>query len=181
LTAKPGDGRTLLRGAKAAPWDGFVSPRDSLPLLVIGLGNPLMGDEGIGCVVARRLAADPGLPAHAEVLCGGTDLLRYADQIEGRARVVLIDAVDNGDEPGTVTAWRDNFDGLDDRQEHSHHLSVIQAIKLLQAIHPVPFTLLGISIASARAGEGLSAELASRTQSIVERAIQEVSRAAASP
>ena len=75
------------------------------PLLVIGLGNPLMGDEGIGWHVAERLSADPRLPAGAKVICGGTDLLRYADRIEESRRVIVVDALRDDAEPGSVWSF----------------------------------------------------------------------------
>ena len=171
------------------------------PLLVIGLGNPLMGDEGVGCHVADRLAADPRLPEHVEVISGGTDLLRYADRMEGRGRVVIVDAIQDGAilrprqsgagnpacrrlfsrrglapsnpstaggaaEPGTVAVFED-LDELDDRQGHAHHLSVVQAVKLLKLLTPARFTLIGISIGSAEASSELSPPLAARMPSIL--------------
>ena len=136
------------------------------PWLVIGLGNPLMGDEGVGCHVADRLAVDPRLPEHVEVISGGTDLLRYADRMEGRDRVVLIDAIQDGAEPGTVAVFED-LDELDDRQGHAHHLSVVQAVKLLKLLTPVRFTLFAISIGSAKASSELSSPMAARMHSIL--------------
>ena len=62
-----------------------------------------MGDEGIGFRIAGCLAEDPRLPPHVEVVCAGTDLLRCSDQIEGRRRVFLIDAVQDDAEPGSVS------------------------------------------------------------------------------
>src|ERR1035441_1834937 len=72
------------------------------PLLIIGLGNPLMGDDGVGALLAESLAGR----ADADVLIGGTDLLRCAGEIEGRQRVILIDAVQceaESDVPGEIT------------------------------------------------------------------------------
>ena len=54
------------------------------PHLVIGLGNPLVGDEGVGCLLAERLASDPRLPEDIEVIDGGADLLGCADRMSGR-------------------------------------------------------------------------------------------------
>ena len=84
------------------------------PLPVIGLGNTLTGDDGVGCMVAGRLAVDPRLPGDAEVICGGADLLRLIEQVEGRRRVIVVDAVQDGGEPGSVAVIGD----ATDRQEH---------------------------------------------------------------
>ena len=141
------------------------------PRLAIGLGNPLMGDEGIGWHVARRLAADPRLPADAEAIPGGTDLLGCAGRIEGRSRVVVIDAILDDAEPGSVSVVNGD---LDERQEHAHHLSAPQAIKLLEMLTPARFTVLGVSVRAARLGEELSPALAARLPAIVDRALEEL-------
>lgn len=142
------------------------------PILIIGLGNPLMGDDGIGCVVAERLAAGSGLPDGVEVLCGGTDLLAWAAQMEGRSRVIIVDAMEGS--PGAITVWKDRFEQLDDRQEHAHHLSVVQSLHLMQRSVAARFTLVGIGIVSARAGDGVSDRLAARVPAITARVMQEL-------
>ena len=144
------------------------------PVLVIGLGNPLMGDDGAGCAVAEQLAADPRLPENVEVICGGSDLLRCSDQIDGRARVVVIDAVQDDAEPGSVSSFDDAGSDLDDRQDHAHQLSAVQAIRLLKLTTSAHCRLLGISISSAAAGARLSPALVDRMPAILDRVLQEL-------
>jgi hydrogenase maturation protease len=146
------------------------------PVLVIGLGNPLMGDDGIGFAVAERMAADSRLPESVEVICGGTDLLRYAGQMAGRERVVVIDAIQGDAEPGNVISLDEADSGLDTRQEHAHHLSAVQAIRLLQMTTPTRFLLLGVSICSAGMDARLSPALAIRMPAILDRALHELGR-----
>ena len=86
---------------------------------------------------------------------GGTDLLRYSDQIEGRDRVLVVDAMLDDSEPGTVKVFHDELREMEDLQEHAHHLSPIQAIRLLQITNPsfqsVRFELIAVSVGSVRA------------------------------
>jgi hydrogenase maturation protease len=138
-----------------APGAAAVKPR-----LVIGLGNSLMGDDGIGSRIAAELQRDPSLPPEVEVIDGGTDLLRMVEQVAGREHVFVVDAIAGG-EPGTLTVY-DNLDTLDYGQEHVHHLSVPQAVALLGAATGVPVTLVLVSIVEARAAERLSELLAAR-------------------
>lgn len=147
------------------------------PNLVIGLGNPLVGDEGIGWHVADRLSRDPRLPQDTEVLLGGTDLLRCGDQMEQRKRVILIDAILDPANAGTVSLLEGRMLELDTRREHAHHLSVVQALQLLQVASPslktVRFTLAAIAIGSARISRELSPSLAARIPHILDRVLQE--------
>jgi hydrogenase maturation protease len=146
------------------------------PLLAIGLGNPLMGDDGVGCAVAEQLASDPRLPECAEVICGGTDLLRYADQMEGRSRVVVVDAVEGDMEPGSIVTFEGAGPELGECQDHAHHLSAVQAIRLLGMTKSVRCTLLGISVSSVAIGTGLSPTVGARMPTILDRVLQELGR-----
>jgi hydrogenase maturation protease len=123
------------------------------PLLVIGLGNPLMGDDGVGARVAESLA---GL-ASADVLIGGTDLLRHAGQIEGRERVILIDAVES-ETGGEITVTDE--DPPEGPPAGAHTLSAPAAVRLLRRLMPkVRFTWVLAGVPSVHVGEGLSPEL----------------------
>jgi len=146
------------------------------PVLVVGLGNPLMGDDGVGCAVAERLASDPRLPEWVEVICGGSDLLRYSGAMEGRSRVVVIDAIQDESNPGGVTVFDESLSGLDDRQSHAHQLSAAQAIHLLRTVTPARYTLVGVSVSSVTAAAGLSPTLENRMPEILAAVRKEVAR-----
>jgi hydrogenase maturation protease len=134
------------------------------PVLVIGLGNTLMGDDGIGVRIAELIEANPLLPGDVEVIAGGTDLLRYAARMEGRRRVLVIDAVEDAESPGSVQVL--NVAGGETRQ-YAHHLSAEAAVALLRAATGVEITLVGVSIASAQFSSVLSPDLVARTRDIV--------------
>lgn len=141
-------------------------------VLLIGLGNPLMGDEGIGWHVAERLRMDSRLPSYLESIAGGTDLLRFAPLIEKCRHVVLVDALLDEDRPARVQFVEGPLAGFDSRQGHAHSLSTLQAIELLQLLTPslsaVRFTLALIGIASASMSAALSAPLAAALPGITD-------------
>ena len=69
--------------------------------VVIGLGNPLMGDDGLGLVALERLRADYVIPPEVDLVDGGTWGMNLLPVIEDAARVILIDAIEIGATPGT--------------------------------------------------------------------------------
>ena len=77
---------------------------DSRPLqtLVLGLGNPLMGDDGLGLAVLGRLREEWDVPAPVELVDGGTWGMTLLPLIEAAAQLVLIDAIRTGASSGTV-------------------------------------------------------------------------------
>jgi hydrogenase maturation protease len=75
-------------------------------ILILGVGNVLLKDEGIGVRVAEKMM-EMSLPPDVEVLDGGVkglDLLYY---IEGREKIVVVDAVKAGAPPGTLFRFTD--------------------------------------------------------------------------
>lgn len=70
---------------------------------VIGLGSPIMGDDGFGLRVIARLAERWELPEDVELVDGGTWGMTLLPDIEASAHVLLVDAINTGSAPGTVT------------------------------------------------------------------------------
>jgi Ni,Fe-hydrogenase maturation factor len=65
---------------------------------------------------------------------------------------------------------------LDEHKTHAHHLSAIQAIRLLEMIESVRYRLLGNSISSVAVGTGLSSTVDARMSAILDRVLQELGR-----
>jgi hydrogenase maturation protease len=76
--------------------------------LVLGLGNVLMGDEGIGVYVVRALETHT-LPANVECLDGGTGGFTLLEPLESAGRIILVDAAADGNPPGTVSRVEPRF------------------------------------------------------------------------
>ena len=76
--------------------------------LILGIGNLLMGDEGVGVHVVRLLEQE-GLPSHVDVLDGGTGGFHLLDELCCHRQVVLIDATMDGKPAGTVTVTEPRY------------------------------------------------------------------------
>lgn len=70
-------------------------------LLVLGIGNTLLGDEGVGVHVLRRLMAEPA-PAGVRFLDGGTGSLVLLEPLQQARAVILVDATADGRPAGTL-------------------------------------------------------------------------------
>ncbi len=116
---------------------------------LIGVGNILMMDEGIGVHTVKAIEALCHVPTGLEVVDGGTAGLDLLPYIDGRERVLIVDAVDFGQEPGFI-GMLENEDiprVLEGQAKMSlHHLGlvdVIGAARLLDAF-PQEICLIGI-------------------------------------
>lgn len=84
------------------------NPEAKKKTLVLGLGNVLMGDEGIGVHVVRAIEKHT-LPAGVECLDGGTGGFVLLEPLQGADRIILIDAAADGNLLGTVTRTTPRF------------------------------------------------------------------------
>jgi hydrogenase maturation protease len=79
-------------------------------VLVLGVGNLLMGDEGVGIHVLRRLELEPAL-AGVRLLDGGTGGVNLLRELDDAADIILVDATRDGRAAGTITFLQPEFVG----------------------------------------------------------------------
>jgi hydrogenase maturation protease len=79
----------------------------STAILVMGVGNTLMQDDGVGTRVIEALAASPDTPSPLNILDGGTIGLALLPQLEDADAVIVVDASELNAEPGTVRLFHD--------------------------------------------------------------------------
>jgi hydrogenase maturation protease len=126
--------------------------------LVVGLGDPARGDDGVGFAVARMVAAR-ALPGVS--VCVLRDPVALLDLWCGHARVVVVDAVRSGAAPGTThcidaspgqpplpaASWASTGRG-------THAFGVAAVVELARALHRLPEELVVIGVEAASFGHG---------------------------
>ena len=76
---------------------------DPAPILVLGLGNMLLSDDGVGPALLQQLAETENTwNGEVEFLDGGTQGLALLGQLSGRHALIIVDALKKGAAPGTV-------------------------------------------------------------------------------
>jgi len=155
-------------------------------ILVIGVGNPLARDEGVGIRAVERLRARD-LPPGVRVLDAGTDLLAVLPEMGDADRAILLDAVRAGGEPGTI--YRLTLEDLlaharnEPEWRSAHDLSVVSAIRLaeLTGRRLPPTVLLGVEPAEVALGEGLTPPVEAALDTLLEKVLAEVNAAGPKP
>lgn len=121
-------------------------------VLVLGLGNPVFGDDALGVVLAERLQA----AAIADVQVAGACPERYLSMAAGMDTVLLLDAVDAGLEPGTVVLLTGEEVRTRFPQFSTHRISLALLSRVLEDTWGSKVALLGVQPASLSPGGGLS-------------------------
>ncbi len=145
--------------------------------LVIGLGNPLRGDDGVGVRVIQELATQ-ALPPHVQVLDGGTPGLGLINLMEGRQRVILIDAANVGQSPGQFVRFLlDEVQLLGYNQHMSIHAAGLRdALLLAQALEMLPpeVIIFGVQPSQLDWASGLSPEVEAVLPNLLAAVLSEV-------
>ena len=148
--------------------------------LLIGLGNPLMGDDGAGVAVLERLREEWVLPPEVELLDGGTWGMNLLPAVEFAARLVLVDAIRTGLGPGTLTvlerAQLPRYFSLK-LSPHQIDLREVLALAELRGALPEDLVALGIEPASVELGEGLSPAVAAGLDKLVDLVVSRLEMA----
>lgn len=140
--------------------------------LVLALGNPLLGDEGVGIRALEVLSSSTDLPPSVELLDGGTAGLSLVPRLRSADRVLVLDAVSAGTPPGTVVKL-DGSElcraGLRATSPHDLGLSDILSASRLSGVEQ-EVVVLGVEPESLHLGVGLSAPVESAVETLVEAA-----------
>ena len=148
-----------------------------LATVVIGLGNPLRADDGVGVRVARLLV-EQTLPENVEVVDGGTQGLGLITLMEGRQRAILVDAANVGSSPGEFVRFTPDEARLQGDEAHLsvHAGGVRDALLLAQALKVLPdeVIILGVQPANLDWNSALSPEVEAALPSLVEAVLAEI-------
>jgi hydrogenase maturation protease len=95
----------------------------SYPVLVLGVGNLIMGDEGVGIHTLRTLESDP-VPEGVRLLDGGTAGINLLEDIQNARVVVMIDATRDGRPAGSIALHRPETVGALPHGLSAHDLGI---------------------------------------------------------
>jgi hydrogenase maturation protease len=148
-------------------------------LLILGVGNPLLGDDGAG-IRAVELLQQQNLPPHVQVLEIGTPGWGLGAWLEGRSYVIMIDAVDMGLPPGH---WRQiSLEEVQLLMEESsfslHQPDLASGLALAQELNILPEVIImyGIQPADLTPGNSLSPAVQNGLLELVETIVYHVKR-----
>ncbi|MBN1766246.1 MAG: hydrogenase maturation protease [Sedimentisphaerales bacterium] len=150
-------------------------------IVIIGLGNILMSDEGIGVRVAQKLQTCEGVLQDVEVIEAGTAGMGILHAIAGRQKVVFVDCAMMKEEPGMMRRFTPG-DVISNKSlpgRSLHEGDLLDILELSRQLGDCPFEVViyGIEPRSTAPGEELSPQLASRLADYVETVLAEIRNA----
>jgi hydrogenase maturation protease len=153
-----------------------MTPNAACPVLVLGVGNILLRDEGVGVRVVEAMAQQT-LPPGVEIFDGATAGLDLLDTLAHRRKVILIDAMDGEAEPGTVLRLQqEDLVQPDGAGCSLHELGVLETLIIARrlGIAPREVVILGVRPFDVSCGLELSPQMARRIPRIIEAVMVEL-------
>jgi hydrogenase maturation protease len=148
------------------------------PVVVLGLGNPLMGDEGIGVYLIERLAGSAADHSSVDFLDAGTGGLSVLHCIEGRRKAVFIDCALMDEEPGAIRRFTPEEVRSRKVLAHQslHEADVMRIIEMAAQLDQAPeqIAIFGIQPERIEFVQGLSPTLMERMDEYISLVLQEL-------
>ncbi len=144
--------------------------------VVIGVGNTILSDEGVGVHAARLLQGDPRVPAGVAILDGGTIGLELVPYASDASRVLLLDAMNSGNVPGTLARMtgRDLLGTTAGWSAHQLGVADLVAALFLVSTGPQDIVVLGVQPANTDWGTTLSPEVEAALVPLVDAALAQL-------
>ncbi|UCG61322.1 MAG: HyaD/HybD family hydrogenase maturation endopeptidase, partial [Candidatus Zixiibacteriota bacterium] len=137
---------------------------------IMGAGNVLMGDDGIGVRVIEVLRDKEGLPDGIEIIDAGTATLDALALVENVDHLIIVDAVKGGQPPGTIYQFSpDDVSEPPSQKISLHQMSLLEALKvgrMLGAKTP-RVSIIGVEPKTIAAGTSLSKEVGDQIPNII--------------
>jgi len=154
-----------------------MSGSDRPLVLVVGIGNPDRGDDGIGPIVARMLSGR--VPDGVHVLELGSDLLALMENWDGASSVIVVDAVAPITRPGRIHRidLAKNPLPVAFAPPSSHAFGLAEIVELARSLQRLPSCLVAYLVEAEQfeTGAPLSPTLANAVEDVLEQISLELS------
>ncbi|MGB2728194.1 MAG: hydrogenase maturation protease [Halobacteriota archaeon] len=155
-------------------------------IAIIGIGNLLMGDDGIGIHVVKELVENRrmSIPQGVEIYDGMTDSFLVLEQMEGADKAIIIDACDMNakDPPGSIKKFKFKFDKDKDEEDFDsfnlslHDFDIFNALRISKHTHELPaeIIIVGVKPESIKYDMELSPRLEKAVPEIIKIIFEEI-------
>lgn len=111
-------------------------------ILLLGVGNSILGDEGVGVHVVNKMREE-GLPENVEAVDGGTLGLSLLDLLEGVSKLVIVDCLNAGAEPGDIFRFQPDDITVNQKVDLSFHdLGLLEVLTMAKVLGTLPETVI---------------------------------------
>jgi hydrogenase maturation protease len=144
-------------------------------IVVLGIGNVILRDEGVGVHAVRELEHRE-LPPRVQAIDGGTALMDLLPVIQEAERIIVIDALKGGGEPGTVyRVFPDDLTADTERPLSLHQVGLLEVLGMARQLGGDPaVVIIGVEPHEISWGMELTPEVQAKLPRVVETVLEEL-------
>ena len=146
-------------------------------ITILGLGNILMTDEGVGVHTIHEFEKRYTVPEYVEIIDGGAAGLDLIPFIEGREKVLMVDAVNFDREPGYIGMLENETIpvklAVKTSMHHAGLMDVLSIVKLL-GNYPKEICIIGIQPKSLELGLDMTPEIWDKKEALLKRVVDKL-------
>ena len=161
-------------GTEVSSLDNVLHPAE---VTILGVGNVILKDEGFGVRVAEYLDHHYTFPDSVQIVDGGTLGIELTQYVTGTNKLLVIDSINGGAEPGTVFRFHNDaiMEHFQDKLS-AHEVGIQDVLALLTVTgHKSPDVIvIGAQPFDVEAGVGLSDGMQALLPQIVEQALKDL-------
>lgn len=161
-------------GTEVSSLDNVLHPAE---VTILGVGNVILKDEGFGVRVAEYLDHNYTFPDSVQIVDGGTLGIELTQYVTGTNKLLVIDSINGGAEPGTVFRFHNDaiMEHFQDKLS-AHEVGIQDVLALLTVTgHKIPDVIvIGAQPFDVEAGVGLSDGMQALLPQIVEQVLKDL-------
>lgn len=149
-------------------------------ITVLGIGNILLRDDGLGIRALEALRRDFSFPGNVTLIDGGTTIFHNMEIFAAAEKMIVFDAVKLDGPPGTVYAFNpDEYRVKLPRKATSHDVGVLNTLSIMELIGKKPPEVIIIGVQPKEYdtwSEELTPEVAAAIPEMVRRAVEQLAK-----
>ncbi len=148
-------------------------------ITIVGVGNRLLGDEGVGLHIIDKLSQIP-MPSYVNIIDCGCDLLSLMAYINEPERIIIIDAVRAGGEPGEIYSLDySTLAAMKIQMYSAHQVKTVDALRLITLVCPAmadsEIVVIGVEPKTMKLSSDLSKEVSESITEVTRFVLEEIS------
>jgi len=146
-------------------------------IAVLGIGNPLLGDDGFGVAVVNAFKSTFGEPPDVELIDGGSLGIYLLPYLEGKTHIIVVDAINFGGKPGEIIKLdAEKIPATINMKVSEHQITFNEVLALMNLLEIKPEKIVFIGVQPGRNGWGddMSPEVKSAIESVLNEIKQQI-------
>ncbi|CUT04583.1 hydrogenase maturation protease [Candidatus Chrysopegis kryptomonas] len=146
-----------------------------MKIAVLGIGNPLLGDDGFGVEVVKKLSQTLGESPDVEIIDGGSLGIYLLPYLEDKTHLIVVDVINFGGKPGEIVKFKlEDIPAYISLKVSEHQITFHEVIALMNllGIKPVENLVIGVQPKSNKWGDNISDEI----RRAIDKVIDEVKK-----